>query len=357
MKELVQHIERELHGDDSYFSLDRAPQAMANGLDEVSGICADIAVELGAGLKNIYLVGAGGALANIVPLKLIFDRLLNVPVDAYASYALVGHQPARLGPQSLVFLASNTGETEDTLAALRYAKKQGARTVAVCARSDSSLVREASAAIAFAGWNDFTMLSVLLVGLHLGGAIADRALAAELQASLPTAAKALAQAVSTELPRGERLAREFLSATHLTVVASGVLTGLASKVAYNEIMENIRIGAAFIDSSEFRHGPCEALERSKLDMIFFVGTDWSRHETLRTLEACQRDGAHVLVYDAADYEELHPLLAPPIMDVASAPFIIYSAILRGIVSLRPRYCMGGQGLYVFEKDDNGEPRP
>ena len=71
----------------------------------------------------------------------------------------------------------------------------------------------------------------------------------------------------------------------MSVVASGVLSGLAYKVAYNEVMENIRIGSAFIDASEFRHGPCEALERNKLDMIFLVGTDWSRQETLRTLDA------------------------------------------------------------------------
>ena len=115
-------------------------------------------------------------------------------------------------------------------------------------------------------------------------------------------------------------------------------------------MENMRIGATFLDATEFRHGPCEALERTKFDMVFLVGTDWSREETLRTLGACQRGGAHILTFDAADYKGLHPLLAPVVLNAAVEPFIIYSAVLRGIVNLRPRCYMGPGGIYAFERN-------
>ena len=42
-------------------------------------------------------------------------------------------------------------------------------------------------------------------------------------------------------------------------------------------------------------------------------------------------GARTLVYDAADYEGVHPLLAPVVLYPAVQPFIVYSAVLRGVV--------------------------
>ena len=154
----------------------------------------------------------------------------------------------------------------------------------------------------------------------------------------------------SELGRAEERAREFLDSRHLYVLGAGVLAGLAYKLAYNIVMENMRIGAAFIDASEFRHGPCEALERTRLDMLVLIGSDWSRPQTLRTLEACQRAGARTLVYDAADFGEVHPWLTPLVAYPAVEPFVIYSAVLRGVVDLAPRVQMGGRGLYAFEKE-------
>ena len=41
-------------------------------------------------------------------------------------------------------------------------------------------------------------------------------------------------------------------------------------------------------------------------LLVLVGTDWSRAQTLRTLEACRRGRARTLVYDAADFGESIP---------------------------------------------------
>jgi fructoselysine 6-phosphate deglycase len=349
MKELDQYIERALHGDDSYFAVDRAPGAFEEDLLTMRGRCRELAAEFGAGVRNIYLVGAGGALANVVPLKAIFDRLLTIPSDEYQGYALVGQEPTQLGPDSLVFLASNTGETEDTLAALRFARSRGARTIAVGANETSTLAQEADASVGHAEWDDNIFLPPLLVALALSDRIADEVLAAELLAGLGAVPGALRQAVSVELPRAEERAREFLGTTHFFVLGSGVLSALAYKLAYNIVMENVRISAAFIDALEYRHGPCEALERSRPDMLFLLGTDWSREQTLRTLDACHHGGAHTLVYDAADYEGLHPLLAPLVLYMAVQPFVIHSAVARGIVDLYPRVFMGKRGSYSFER--------
>ncbi len=349
MSSLGPSIDRELRGEDRYFAAEGAAAELSAFLSAADESCAAIADDLGRGIANVYLVGAGGSMANLQPVKLIFDRLLTLPAEVYSGYDLVGREPAQLGRRSLVFLASNSGEVEDTLAALHFARARGARTVAIVSRADSTLAREADAVVVFHDWDEPVLLAPLLVGLRLAEqGRGDAGLATELRKGLVAAPSAVARAVELEVARAEERAMEFLAATHLYVLGAGVLAGLGYKLAYNIVMENIRIGSSFIDASEFRHGPCEALECMRSDMLVLVGSDWSRAQTLRTLDACRRAGARLLVYDAADYEGLHPLLAPLALYPAVQPFVIFSAALRGITDLAPRCFMGGRGLYWFE---------
>jgi len=60
------------------------------------------------------------------------------------------------------------------------------------------------------------------------------------------------------------------------VLASRSLYGLGYKFGLTVFMENMRVHGSFIETSEFRHGPCEMLERTKPVMVFLVGADESR---------------------------------------------------------------------------------
>jgi fructoselysine-6-P-deglycase FrlB-like protein len=142
----------------------------------------------------------------------------------------------------------------------------------------------------------------------------------------------------------ESRARSLLHADHIYVLASGPLSPLAYKMAMSVIMENMRIGATYSDAVEFRHGPAEALERTRPTMMFLLGTDESRDLTIRTLEFCRAQGAEVMVYDAAEFGDIHPMLTPIVMNPVLQWFIVYSAILRGILDLDERVFMGRQVL-------------
>jgi fructoselysine-6-P-deglycase FrlB-like protein len=148
------------------------------------------------------------------------------------------------------------------------------------------------------------------------------------------------------------MAREFLHCTHMYVLGAGPLSALAYKVALSVLMENVRIGGTYCDACEFRHGPAEALERTKPDMMFLLGTDESRSMTLRTLDFCRRNGARILVYDAAEFGDCHPLLTPLVMNSVVQWFVVYSAILRGILDLDERVFMGRN---VLAQDGAGWP--
>src|SRR5262249_5310088 len=133
---------------------------------------------------------------------------------------------------------------------------------------------------------------------------------------------------------------------------AGPLAPLAYKVALTVVMENIRIGATWCDAAEFRHGPAEALERTLMDALVLLGTDYSRAMTERTLAFLREQGARTLVLDAAAFGDVHPLLTPLVMNGVTQWFAVWSAILRGIVDLDERVYMGRQLLA-----EGGHPWP
>src|SRR6478736_189340 len=102
-----------------------------------------------AGTRQLYFVGSGGSWASMWSGKLLCDRFVPVPSDVSLSYDLMWRAPKRLGPDAVVFVASYTGQTEDTLEALRFARERGARTVALVGKPDTPIAAEADEALVY----------------------------------------------------------------------------------------------------------------------------------------------------------------------------------------------------------------
>jgi fructoselysine-6-P-deglycase FrlB-like protein len=326
-----------------YFSGARLADEFEQLLAERAGDCAAVADELGTGIEQLFLVGSGGSYADAMGVKYTLDHLLTTPVDAVPSYELLWRNPRRLDDRALAAFISLSGETEDTVAALRHARARGARTIAVVRDEDSTLGREADIALPFksSACYEAPVALLTLLGARLAELQGAQEEAALLTASLHDVPAVVRRAMELEEAVAEEKARRFLHAGHLVVVGGGPLSSLAYKLALTVVMENVRIFGTYCDASEFRHGPAEALERTSPDMLFLVGTDASRELTLRTLDFCQRNGAHALVYDAADTApDLHPLLTGLVLNPLTQWFVVHSAILRGILDLDDRVFMG-----------------
>lgn len=292
--------------------------------------------------NTLYLVGSGGSYADMLQAKYLFDTLTDVRTEALTSYDVVWRRPTMLDERAVAIFASLSGETEDTVAALRYARGRGALTVSLVRNEESTLGREAKHMISFdsaACYEGPVVLLAILAGelAARGGREQDRK---DLDRSLQDLPDILRDAVNDELLAAEKKADEFLSSTHFYVLGAGPLAPLAYKVALTVIMENIRVGGTYCDASEFRHGPAESLERSQLDMIFLVGTDESRSVTLGVRDLCKARGARTLTYDAADYRYVHPLLTGLLLNSLTQCFVVHSAIKRGILNLDERVFMG-----------------
>lgn len=104
-------------------------------------------------------------------------------------------------------------------------------------------------------------------------------------------------------------------------------------------MENMRVHGPFIDTPEFRHGPAEMPEREKPVMVFLAGTDDSREMSKRVIKTVQESEASITTFDADEYGDVGPLLAPFALMVPLQWFAVYSALLRGITDLDQQVLM------------------
>jgi fructoselysine-6-P-deglycase FrlB-like protein len=340
MVELQRYVDRAKES--LYFSGAQIDRHLSTFLSSHAHECESLGTEWAGRFKHLFLAGSGGSFASVQTAKYILDRVLRSPCDVLMSYELLWRKPLRLDEDALVFLTSYSGETEDTVAALRFAKERGAHTVAIVGTADSTMAREADAIIDYGSGAIFELPIVALIlfasGLARRGAAEPGA--EELAARLASLPDVLRTTLDREQQVVERKARDLLHAGHLFVLGAGVLGPLAYKLAMSVVMENLRIGGSFSDACEWRHGPAEALERLRGDFIVLLGTDESRDVTLRTIDFCRRQGCSVLVYDATDYGEVHPLLTPLVMNSHTQWLIVYSAILRGITDLDERVFMG-----------------
>jgi fructoselysine-6-P-deglycase FrlB-like protein len=297
------------------------------------------------GTQTIYFVGSGGSWASMYSGKFLCDRFTSVASDVALSYDLTWRAPRRLGPDALVVVASYSGATEDTLAALRFANDRGARTVALVRDADSPIGSEAAETFAYhsPGLYSLPLMAVSLLALEWGR-LDGNPDAAALMERLDEVPAQVGAAFRSTREHGRELAEQLGDSDLLYCVGAGPLYGLAYKFGLTVFMENMRINGSVIESGEFRHGPAEALERQRPDVAVVVGTDESRPMTVRTLEFLRANGARPFVFDAADHPGVHPLLTPFVMKVALQWFIVHATLARGISDLDARVYMGRQVL-------------
>ena len=97
-------------------------------------------------VKSIHITACGSALHAGLVGKTVIERLARVPVIPHIASEFRYEDPI-IGPGDLCLVISQSGETADTLAAMREAKRKGARTVAIVNVVSSSIAREADAVL------------------------------------------------------------------------------------------------------------------------------------------------------------------------------------------------------------------
>src|SRR3954454_9786699 len=220
-------------------------------------------------IQRISIVACGTASYAGYVAKYWFDRLARVPVELdVASEFRYREAPLRKG--DLAIFLSQSGETADTLAALRYAKEQGVHTLSVVNVPSSTIAREsetvlptlAGPEIGVASTKAFTCQLMVLaaIAIEAGKARGELSDADEtrLVHGLVEVPRLMADALTTE-PQIEKLARDIAKSKDVLYLGRGTSYPLALEGAL-KLKEIAYIHAEGYAAGELKHGPIALID-------------------------------------------------------------------------------------------------
>ncbi len=221
------------------------------------------------GVRRITIVACGTAAYAGMVAKYAIEQWARVPVEVELSHEFRYREPV-LDDGTLVVSISQSGETMDTLMAVKYASDNGARTISICNTQGATIPRESDAVVythagpevAVASTKAFVaqIAALYLFGLHLArvrGTLDDEALAenlAELQAVPEKLSTVLEQA-----ERVEQLAHWMADTRSVLFLGRHVGYPIALEGAL-KLKELAYIHAEGFAAGELKHGPIALIE-------------------------------------------------------------------------------------------------
>ena len=258
-------------------------------------------------IQRISIVACGTASYAGFIAKYWFERLGRVPVELdVASEFRYREAPLRKG--DLAIFISQSGETADTLAALRYAKGEGVHTLSVVNVPTSTIAREsetvlptlAGPEIGVASTKAFTCQLMVLAAIAVAAGKARGELSdadeAKLVHGLIEIPRLMAAALATE-PQIEKLAREIAKSKDVLYLGRGTSYPLALEGAL-KLKEISYIHAEGYAAGELKHGPI-ALIDEHMPVVVIAPHDRVFEKTVSNMqEVAARGGNIILMTDA-----------------------------------------------------------
>jgi len=317
---------------------------------------------------EILIAASGSSRHSGLAAEILLEDLCGLAVDVeYASeYSCRGANPKADVRHPSVLVLSQSGETSDTLAALREARLRGEKTLAITNASDSTMAHEADVSMPLAAGiekaipatKSFTgQLAVLyLLALYEGarlGRIDANALATHIREL-----QAIPGAIETQLDgwreQTAALAQKYKSAHTFLYLGRGIHYAIAREGAL-KLKEASYVHAEGYPTGELKHGP-NALVSDTVPLVVLATVDRSldgsilRYEkTLQLLRDMQAQGARVIALANAGDVEVKSLVsdcvfvdpAPeyllPIAEVVPLQlFAYFMALAHGVNVDRPR---------------------
>jgi glutamine---fructose-6-phosphate transaminase (isomerizing) len=263
-------------------------------------------------IQRISIVACGTASYAGYVAKYWFERLGRVPVELdVASEFRYREAPLRKG--DLAIFISQSGETADTLAALRYAKSQGVHTLSVVNVPTSTIAREsetvlptlAGPEIGVASTKAFTCQLMVLAAMAVAAGKARGELSeadeAKLVHGLVEIPRLMAAALATE-PQIEKLARELSKSKDVLYLGRGTSYPLALEGAL-KLKEISYIHAEGYAAGELKHGPIALIDEN-MPVVVIAPFDRVFEKTVSNMqEVAARGGNIILMTDAKGARE------------------------------------------------------
>ncbi len=258
-------------------------------------------------VRRVVITACGTASYAGFIARYWLERFARLPVELDVASEF-RYREAPLDKGDLAVFVSQSGETADTLAALRYAKAQGARTLSVVNVTTSTIAREsevvlqtlAGPEIGVASTKAFTCQLMVLAALSIAAGRARGELSAEdegkLVRNLVEVPRLMAAALTLE-PQIERLARDIAKSRDVLYLGRGTSYPLALEGAL-KLKEISYIHAEGYAAGELKHGPIALIDEN-MPVVVIAPHDRIFEKTVSNMqEVAARGGRIILMTDA-----------------------------------------------------------
>ena len=309
-----------------------------------------------AAVRRVVIVGCGTSLHAGMVGKYLFEKLADIPTDPEQAAEFRYSNPI-VGPNDWVMALSQSGETADTLAAVRESIRKGALVSGLCNVVGSTIAREAGRGVYLHAGPEITVAStkaltaqvtaLLMTALKLGR---TRRLSFEDGDRLVKEISRLPELVSKVLEGNDAIAKvavKYAKADDMFFIGRGMLHPVALEGAL-KIKEVAYVHAEGYQAAELKHGPI-ALLSEKTPVVALLADIPGKEKTLGNVQECRArlapvigvvtegdEAAAAAVTDALTIPKTCAELSPIVTVVALQLFAYHVARLRGCEIDQPR---------------------
>jgi len=309
------------------------------------------------GVQKIYIVACGTAYHAGLVGRTIIEKMALIPVETDIASEF-RYRDVLWHPRSVMIVISQSGETADTLAVLREAKRYGVKVLAVTNVVGSSVAREADRVIythagpeiAVASTKAYStqLLVMYLLGLHLARIRRTRpeARLAELAASLNRIDQGVEE-VLIQQDKIRQLAEKYQGVQDTFFLGRGLDYSVAMEGAL-KLKEISYVHAEAYAAGELKHGPLALIDEG-VPVLALITQDCLVEKTMSNIKEVKARGAVVVAICKENLQEacqecdeqillpdIEQFLAPIISVVPLQIFSYYMAIFRGADVDKPR---------------------
>ncbi|MGC4014065.1 MAG: glutamine--fructose-6-phosphate transaminase (isomerizing) [Luteolibacter sp.] len=309
-----------------------------------------------AEISRIVLVGCGTSLHAGLVGEYAFEDLANIPAEVQQAAEFRYRNPI-VSRNDLVVAISQSGETADTLAAVREAIQKGAFVMSLCNVVGSTIARETSRGVYLHAGPEISVAStkaftcqvaiLLMMALKLGR---GRRFSREEGMQLAKAIESIPALVARTVEQSDHIAEiasRYAKNEHAFFIGRGPMYPVALEGAL-KLKEISYIHAEGYHAAELKHGPIALLEQDT-PVVALACDIPGKDKTLGNVEECRARGARILgVITEGDHEaaavmddvieipRTHPLVATIPAAVALQLFAYHVANARGCEIDQPR---------------------
>ena len=311
-----------------------------------------------ADIGKVTIVACGTSYHAGLVARYWLAELARVPVEVDIASEFRYRAP-HLPPDGMALFISQSGETADTLAALRYARSQGQRIVSVVNVDESSIARESDAVfrtqagpeIGVASTKSFTTQLATLACLAVGIGAARGDIGREDEAELCRALVEVPSRANDILCHDERiaaLAREVAEAKDVLYLGRGTGFPIALEGAL-KLKEISYIHAEGYAAGEMKHGPIALIDEHVPVIVIAPSDDLFDKTASNVQEVIARGGKVVFLSDPPGIErlgavaaatielpEVNPFVAPILFTIPAQLLAYHAAVAKGTDVDQPR---------------------